>query len=273
MVKHRLMMQLLIVKMNSKNIDNYLEYVSGKSVAIVGPAAYLSSIKIGSQIDSFDIVVRINRGMEILNNKDVFGSRTDILYNCLIESPDNGGKIDIEFYKSNRISWVCTVPFSDYHGKCENNNLHLMVKKETVDKICKSFNFHIMDCVEYGKLNREIQCRSNTGFAAIFDIINHKAKEVFITGFSFYLDSFQDGYKSGCQRKEDEFAYQCFISNRHNQKNQWSYLKKVYNSLDNIKCDKVLDFILQMQELSREKFQNELQNVYSDQGAFSEGSK
>ena len=45
----------------------YQNYLSGKRVALVGPAAYLTKLNTGKYIDSFDIVVRVNRGTEVID--------------------------------------------------------------------------------------------------------------------------------------------------------------------------------------------------------------
>ena len=40
-----------------------IEFLKNKSVALVGPAKYLSCSNYGVEIDSHDVVVRINRGI------------------------------------------------------------------------------------------------------------------------------------------------------------------------------------------------------------------
>jgi hypothetical protein len=45
-----------------KDYNNFIEYVRGKSVAIVGPAQL--DFTFGKEIDNHDIVVRINRYKE-----------------------------------------------------------------------------------------------------------------------------------------------------------------------------------------------------------------
>ena len=56
-----------------------MNLISGKSVAVVGPAP--SSELIGSEIDSYDIVVRTNyQGQNKLGDPKEFGVRTDISY-------------------------------------------------------------------------------------------------------------------------------------------------------------------------------------------------
>ena len=231
----------------------YETYLKGKTVALVGPANYLTHLELGKIIESHDIVVRINRGMEVIDSyPKSLGKRTDILYNCLIDSPDNGGKIDVDFYKSKGVEWVSTIPGSKANGECKSNDLHPMVRKSNVKLIKDNFNFHVMDYEWYSQINKNVSCRANTGFSAIFDLLDHSICTLFVCGFSFYLDNFIDGYKKGCERDEEEFAKQCFVSKRHNQKNQWAYLKCVSRLNDRINFDPVLEKILQMEELSRD---------------------
>ena len=241
----------------------YLKFLYSKSVALVGPAEYLTNLKLGEKIDSYDIVVRVNRGMELIDKyPDSLGRRTDIVYNCLIESLDNGGIVDIGEYKNRGVNWISTIPGSLPTGECNSSKLHKMVNPKKVKKIKENLNFHVMDYKEYGKLNKEVECRSNTGFSAIFDLLNYKVSKLYVCGFSFYLDNFISGYKDGCARNEEVFAEQCFKSKRHNQKNQWNRMKNLYKNEKRLKCDHILDYILNMEELSRDDFKKA--NLYSD---------
>ena len=115
-------------------------------------------------------------------------------------------------------------------GMVFENIIHPEIKLSTILKLKYFLNLHIYDVKNYSILNNKIQCRANTGFSAIFDLLENEAKEIFITGFSFYLDSFVKGYKKGSNRSEKEFANECFNSKRHNQKNQWSFLKSHKNN-------------------------------------------
>lgn len=231
----------------------YFEFLNGKRVAIVGPASYLKNLNTGPFIDNFDVVVRINRGMELIDAyANSIGRRTDILYNCLIKSPDNGGDLNIKNYHAHGVKWVSTIPGSDIYGVCKSQRLHKMVSRIDVFKLKRNFNFHVMNHKDYSTVNKHIGTRSNTGFAAIFDLLNHGVSELYVTGFSFYLDSFMAGYKQGCDRDEQEFAKQCFISERHKQKPQWKYLKYEFNADKRLLADPVLKKILDLNELSRD---------------------
>ena len=244
--------------MNNRKFNSYLK---NKTVALVGPASYLSEFEFGNKINSKDVVVRINRGMELVEeNKKHIGNRTDILYNCLIEHPDNGGVINIKRLKDENVKWVCTIPYCSYDGKKTSPFLHPSVKLSTVIKLYFQFNLHIYNHKSYSLLNKNLDSRADTGFAAIFDLLKYDLKELYITGFSFYLDSFFQGYKKGCQRNEEVFSKECFKSARHNQNNQWEYLK---NNISNprITFDPVLREILNMNKLDRNLFNDIIENV------------
>tara|TARA_Y100001938_G_scaffold142545_1_gene213996 strand:- start:5445 stop:7343 length:1899 start_codon:yes stop_codon:yes gene_type:complete len=66
---------------NACIIDTALyEYLDGARVAYVGPAPYLAGTGAGKEIDSYDVVVRIQHGIP---NEADYGSRTDIVQSCL----------------------------------------------------------------------------------------------------------------------------------------------------------------------------------------------
>ena len=240
---------------------SFKSYLKGKRVALVGPANYLSKFKFGEEIDSRDIVIRVNRGMDLVEkNEKHVGSRTDILYSCLIEHPDNGGEIVIKNLLEKNVKWICTIPYSDASGKKTYPFLHPRVNLIKALKLFFKINLHIYNFKKYSALNKTLESRANTGFAAIFDLLEFDIKELYITGFSFYLDSFFKGYKSGCERNEDIFATQCFESLRHNQKKQWAYLKN-YKENKFLNFDPVLEEILKLENLDRNLFNAIIEKV------------
>lgn len=241
--------------------DQFNSFVKDKRIALVGPANYLNLYKFGAIINNYDLTARVNRGMELVEkNRSRIGSKTDILFNCLIEHNDNGGLINIKKLKKNNVKWLCTIPRSDFDGKTYSNRLSNGVNYLTKLKLKYFFNLHIFDYKEYGKLNNITECRTNTGYSAIFDLLNSGAKEIFITGFSFYMDSFMKGYKKGCDRNEDNFAEDCFSSVRHDQLKQWKYLKSV-KSNPKLSFDPVLNELLKMDHLNRADFPEILKKV------------
>ena len=92
-----------------------IEFLKNKSVALVGPAKYMSGSNYGVEIDSHDVVVRINRGIESIKSYgDDIGKRTDIYYSCLIETSQQTGKLDVVELKDDyKIKYIVAPPESE----------------------------------------------------------------------------------------------------------------------------------------------------------------
>ena len=105
---------------------------------------------------------------------------------------------------------------------------------------------------------KKVQCRPNTGFLAIYDLLNFNPSTLSIYGFSFYLDGFIPGCKSGVEKEknvtEDEFATMAFNSKRHVQKNMWQYAKDTLRNNPSVKLDSVLEVILNLEKLDKKLF-------------------
>ena len=98
------------------NRRKFLEYLKNKRVVIVGPAPTMVDSKQHDIIESYDVVVRLNRALPILEKlKPDIGSRTDILYNCMNPSNECGGTIDIELLQRENIK-VLVSPYAPVEG-------------------------------------------------------------------------------------------------------------------------------------------------------------
>lgn len=65
-------------------------WFKGKRVAIIGGADSAYKEKLGEYIDSFDVVVRINNGVRVIEKyKDYIGHRTNFLFHSLYDNPDD----------------------------------------------------------------------------------------------------------------------------------------------------------------------------------------
>ena len=241
-------------------MKDFKKMIEGKSVAIVGPAKYMQGAGLGKEIDEHDVVVRINRGIELVQkfSKDI-GSRTDILYSCLIEKAAHAGFLDVNSLKNeHKVDFICVPPQSDYSGVSQSTTFHYMIKKETIEKITNNFPTRLIDHNFNNYLAKKVMCKPNTGFLSIYDVLRFNPKKFSIYGFSFYLDGFMDGCKSGIDEEknvnEQEFANMAYNSKRHVQKNMWNYCKKTLLNSDKIVLDKTLEKILKMESFSKENF-------------------
>jgi hypothetical protein len=227
-------------------------FLKNKKVIIIGPSESLLLNKNKDFIESFDIIVRVNRGIEPTDKyADYIGNRTDILYNCLYEHPDNGGIINIDYFNQKKLKYLVYHPRVDFNGKSINKD-PISNAQNALKKLKKSnIQLNRINSDFYNSISSQVKCRPNTGYIAIFDLLNYDIKELYITGFTFYMDNFMPGYKDHVNK--EKFKNKCFTSKRHNQNNLWNFLKKNYNNNPKIKVDKYLDKILKLEELDLNK--------------------
>lgn len=175
------------------------EFIKNKSVCVVGAAGYLSDLCLGDKIDSFDVVIRINRGFVVLNsqNKDKLGSKTSIIYT--IADP-------IEQTKSELSSLFCdmllhktvikTLPM--YRGSLigGNSELHEYLKiaaPQLLLETAKETNKYL------AKINPDTRKHPNTGIIAILECLACEPSAIFACGFDFFSSinnsTYIDGYR------------------------------------------------------------------------------
>ena len=255
--------------------------LTGKEVAIVGPAAYMIGSGLGNEIDDHDVVVRLNRGIEsIVDYSSDIGSRTDILYSCLIEKPGNAGPYEPENLISDyNIKAVVAPPHSDFQGFAGSTQLHELVNRDKARRLSSLVPLRIVDHKFHNQLALAVQCKPNTGFMAIYDLLRFDISKLSVYGFSFYLDGFIPGCKAGVEQTqkmtEEQFAEKCFNSKRHVQRNMWQHAKTTLLGANNIRLDPVLNIILSLEDLDKELFKKALrenEDIHSYQRKFTESS-
>jgi hypothetical protein len=174
-----------IKKYLKEKAPKFKKYIKGKRVAIVGPSDHLIDSDYGEIINSYDIVIRTNRAMDIDKkySKDI-GNRTDILATCFY--PPAIGNYTPEKIKDNGIKWLyCPLPLKRPFGK--DIRQHYM-------KLGEEFLIHVGDENRWDKLEKSIDTRPNTGLAAIVELLAYKPKELHVCGFSFYSTNFIPSY-------------------------------------------------------------------------------
>src|SRR5690606_28967310 len=90
-----------------------LSVLNGKSIAIIGAADSIFEEKNGNLIDTYDIVVRVNKGINMIGeHAEYIGTKTTLLFNGLDERPGGTGKIDTELWKKNNVQSII-YPFNN----------------------------------------------------------------------------------------------------------------------------------------------------------------
>lgn len=213
---------------------NYHDFLKDKSVVIVGPAPSIINSNQGKFIDSFDIVVRINKALPIPPKliNDV-GTKTDILYNCLKQTSDCGGKINFNLLKNNNVKYL-SCPYPPIHPF---KNDIAKFNKENKNYI----NFHHIDAQYYLKISQAMGTRPNSGICAILDILRFPIKKLYITGFTFFKGGY---YKEYRPLNENQVLSRMSKFGNHDQNKQKIYMKKVLLNNNKVSLDNELKKIL-----------------------------
>ena len=228
------------VKISSK----FNEFLKDKSVIVIGPSPYLQGLNRGSQIDDYDVVVRLNKGWNVQKDlQNDYGKKTTIRYHCMMEHESNGGKYEIEAMKNYGVEWLASqFPYNlDYF---HNDN------KKFRDINNNQINFHVpADLLYYLNLHEMMQTRGNVATAALFDLVNYDIKKLHLSGISFYRDGWVGDYKEGAENIDSEGKYKMNMKDMqkegHAQEAQMHLIKLLLETEDNFSVDNEIQTILE----------------------------
>jgi hypothetical protein len=192
----------------SKPSDEFEAYLSGKRVALVGPAPYLMGLGRGKEIDSHDVVVRVQP--EIFSTED-YGSRIDIIQSCLNSSyspklvkylEETNKKeypkfimcndtVSRETFEGSKI-WSSTIEEYDTYLKKFGVPLeHLQNEDETWDKWVLFWEIYAKKHLEVFDASDDFQFMGYTanfssGYGAVNMLLRCSLKELSVYGMDFY---------------------------------------------------------------------------------------
>lgn len=192
---------------------NFNDVFQGKRTIIVGPAACLLKDCEKIDVDSFDIVCRLNSHYKMCNKYgDNIGKRTDVLYHAFESFQYNS--TDITLWNNSNIILVSR----------DANPVKLKrLKKMGCEKYIDNIPFKMLQ-----KYKKELQSNPNTGILAIFHALAFKASEVHAVGFDFYQTLYQT--------KNDNNLRHKIIENKvgnHNPRRQLEQFKRVMRNCKN----------------------------------------
>lgn len=229
--------------------EKYLEFLSNKNVAVIGPAASSMFQENGEKIDSFDVVVRINRGMELIKENRLFiGSKTTVLYNSLDFDPLVGGNL----YQDNleNLEFICC-PYPIKNRTFQNHIFSNM--PNTNETLFEKYKIRFISEKLYTHALEKTNSRINSGFGAILDILDNSPKSLFITGIDFYRSTYHSKYNthrnwgSDYKKIEEDLEFKIFNDNsRHNPDRQYKYFKEILKKhKDIIELDDFMSSIIE----------------------------
>ena len=211
------------------------DFLNGKRVALVGPAASLKGQGRGEYIDSHDFVVRINYA-KIQSVVDA-GSRTDIVYY-------DGSYHD--YSSCNPKFLVCSYPETEwfFESRCRVN----------VESFKQKYQHHIVNSDIYRSiktsLDPEHKVRPNSGTIAIVDLLSSNLSNLYITGVDFYRSSYLSTHPDygNKQLKEIKSIFaKGDNGDYHDTDKQFYYFKNEIMKDDRIEVDEFLGKILSIQ--------------------------
>ncbi len=248
----------MLKSIHKKAKNKYKEYLKGKRVALVGPGWHTKNTNQHDLIDSYDIVVRINDGIGLAETyPEDLGERTDILYCTLGDRyfkkityfkskvyREAGVKLKVRkklFTKKNIenynkfLKWIVITHAIKHPSNVKR--LAKMIKNTTI-----SINIVKRDIFE--KMQESMGSSLSAGIVTIYDLLQYKIKELYITGFTFYDRKTtvvtnnkinRSAYPRGLVTKK-------FVG--HNSKKEVRFFTKLSKKDNRITCDNVLDKIV-----------------------------
>ncbi len=217
------------------------EILSGKRIAIIGPADSAYGRGEGKFIDNFDIVVRLNKAPFLIEKgtaiQDI-GSKTDILFHSFFENEfSGGGPLNFDLYRSIGISYVVN-PIPTYFG--------LRVIFNFYKKYKISESVFVLSQREYRKIEKPFGGnRPTTGFCCLQAIMQSDFSELYISGFTFFKTPYGDGYRDQIAAL-DKVKEHIKNSTKHNPDIEFTLFKQLLraHSKKMIKLDPVLEAII-----------------------------
>ncbi len=205
----------------------------GKRVAVIGAADSAFEKENGAYIDSFDIIVRVNKAPHIWNiDKARFiGNRTDIWLHNFFENTDTGGggPLDIELIKNMNIKYLVN-PLNYFEAYRRTFNFYR--------KYNHSFNVYHLPLNFSKKRDRKFgdKMKPTIGFTALYSALNSECRELYITGFTFWKTPYVKGYRDHVLDLEDNKKH-FKAQGIHDAELEYSLFKK---ELKNTNCKKVI---------------------------------
>lgn len=233
---------LLNNKYNDQNTNKFKEYLKNKKVILVGPADHVND---GKFIDSYDVVVRMNKGIDMIQYHDRYGSRTDILYHVVNQHIENGGILENNKIKNSKFIRL-SYPIFKLTDETSFKNIGTLRDYLNLDGI-ELNNLSIIDKNEYINFENQILTRPNCGTVAIKDLLDSELKELYITGFTLFKTNYADVYRNLVDGKTDtgnQAQLRMKTAGNHDQNKILNYYKKKLLNNNRVKMDDKLYNIL-----------------------------
>jgi len=233
--RNKIQKKQLQLKYSPIYIQDYSTLVKGKSLIIVGPSKTVLRKRNADFINSFDLVVRLNKILPIPYNMEQYiGYRTDILYNNC-NTTDHGGEnnLSINLLVNNNVRYLrASYPPIGVFKK-DINRFKILNKS-------RGFPFSHINTKYYNSVVKKINTRPYTGTLAILDLLRYDIKVLYITGIDFFKYNYHSSYR--VLNKEDMMRTR--NGPIHKREPQINLLRQIYLTDNRLKVDDILENVL-----------------------------
>lgn len=170
--------------------EKLLNLLKGKRVAIVGPSPHLIGTGAGKEIDSYDLVCRVNE-VHPTGYEEDYGNKTDIVFhNCGTRFIDVFAQRLLEKSIISKYLKYVICPCVKATGPDNWQGWPAHIVSPVVANFNKIniFNipFHWIGLHNYREIFGQVGTEPNAGQTAITMLLKHDVEELLVTGFSFY---------------------------------------------------------------------------------------
>lgn len=145
------------------------DFVKGKKVIIVGPSKNVLADCEGIDVDSYDVIVRVNHHYAKATDEErsITGKRTDMIYHCL--HPSLIKKRDVDYWRDNNVKIITRYPWAERNPSQYDHD-----------------EFYLIDGSFIDNLKRELHCDPHTGVVALLHLLSLPIGTLTVVGFDFY---------------------------------------------------------------------------------------
>ena len=219
-------------RLSSNTDSRFAEIVEGKRIALIGPASYLSEIYMRERIETYDLIVRLNRDFPPnLKFYENVGAKTDIWYvvSKRLHQIQNNKLADL-ILRHNMKSIVISFPNPSRCGD---------MKK----RLSKHLVFRDIHFQDYSTYHQVLNAKPATGNMAILDLLSYDIKELFIAGITFYRDGL---YREGYANDSDQKRVKNSQEKRHKPEKQLEFMLKVFREDARVNVEETMQKIIGM---------------------------
>jgi hypothetical protein len=163
---------------------------TGKRVIIIGPASTALDDLTATDVDGFDVIVRLNNGIALALSNRGLGNRTDILFHNLVENGErSAGVISAQLLRSHGVH-TCVFPHWGFKGS--KARLYKKVQALKSEPDVRVVVPPVAFCEGVRRSLGGLQ--PTVGASAILFFLSCDLRELAIHGFTFFETPYLAGY-------------------------------------------------------------------------------